>query len=173
MKINLNESARKLSLAEIKELPKASVIWLASETTEPEGIKWFAKLPIMVYVPGEDGAVIGANEAGYFDRKFSDLFNDTGLSYWDKEPENEQLCGITEDEFNQISNGPIASALTAAIIKRYNSFHLFCEKAGFEYESFLDGMAERRDFSSKELLTIFKLLDLTEEETNELFAERI
>lgn len=115
MNTNTKNEARILSLDEIKKLPPATVIyrmWISTITEEditnwemaPDnlGKKWTSIAPAMICESGDNGYLVGGNEAGTFDSYFAN--NLDGDLYWDSMPTVEQIhqYGITEEEYNAL-----------------------------------------------------------------------
>ncbi len=170
---NLN-AARTLSLDEIKELPKGSVIWYSFVDNDGEdGIIWHDVFPVMVAVPGAGGFIVGGSEAGIFDNSIDEtLFKDPAAICWDQEPDDDQLPGISGSEYDLISGGPVTMSLAAAITSRWKNFKDFCKESGFNYDSFMAAIAGERDFMPQELDSIFNMMDLTTDEIHGM-EERI
>ena len=95
----MNTTARKLTLDEIKALPKASVIWMENQYITDEGIIWYSLDPMMVCVPGENGCLIGGDKHSHFDLDIDDhLLDDSTM--WNMEPAKNQLVGISAAEYD-------------------------------------------------------------------------
>lgn len=96
--------AKKLTLDEIKELPKASVVWMAINWTDEDGIVFHTVDPVMVWRKNKESRLIGSfDNESYIDRSIDDnLLSDPDLSIWDHEPAEEQLEGISEEEYNRL-----------------------------------------------------------------------
>ena len=130
MKMNEITKAKKLTIDEIKSLPLASVVWFSFEYENDEGIAWHGYRPVMVCVPGENGTLIGGEEDSYIRISIDDHMLDSREdSFWNFKPNEEQLKGITEEEYNampdpeQINNHKLAFAITSRKI----SVEAFCK----------------------------------------------
>lgn len=172
MKQNETIISRKLTIEEIKSLPLASVIWYAREYKTDEGIVWHCYSPVMVCVPGDNGELIGGDEASIIEVTISDkMMNDPIDSFWNYRPEESQLKGITEEEYNSLTDEEriVNTELAALITSKGMTFTVFCENAGLNYEHFWESMIGKREFVQHEIVTIRNILNLSDDETMRVF----
>lgn len=166
----MNTIAKKLTLDEIKALPKASVIWMEVNDKTDNGIVWYSLDPVMIRVPGENGYLIGGNKDSIIDLAIDSHLLDN-ISIWNHEPNREQLIGITQEEYDSISNEEsiVFSGLSAAITSRRYTFKSFCELAGLNYTDFMDALTGKREFIQMEMVIIRSMLNLSDAETMSVF----
>lgn len=166
----MNTIAKKLSLDEIKALPKASVIWMEVNDITDNGIVWHSLDPVMIRVPGENGYLIGGNKDSIIDLAIDSHLLDN-FSIWNHEPNREQLTGITQEEYDSIRDEEsiVFSGLSAAITSRGYTFKSFCELAGLNYTDFMDALTGKREFIQMEMVVIRSILNLSDAETIAVF----
>lgn len=171
---NQPEIARKLTLEEIKALPKATVIWFALEQTGDTGVIWHSVYPCVVCASGENGMIIGGNKEEIFCRDITDtMLDESDISFWDHEPNDIQLIGINEKEYNSFDfheEDIIFPALAAAITSRRISFKRFCDMAELDKKQFAKAITGQREFAAWDIEKISQVLNLTDSETDELFS---
>lgn len=161
--VNTPPAPRKLTLEEIEALPFASVIWISS-TDNDNGVIWHWKSPVVVGAPGRYGVLVGGAESSIIYREISEkTFADPSETYWTQEPDDSQIQGITEAEYN---HGPdaghiIHQKLAEAITGRKLTFTRFCEQVGLDFDSFWSMMTGKRDPAASELLKIAESLNTT------------
>ena len=168
----MNTTAKKLTLDEIKELPVATIIWRAYVIETDEGIVWHGTVPAMICVPGKGGYFLGGDEAGAFDYEIDDhLTDDQSDSYWDSQPADDQLPGITKQEYDDLKDEEhiMLSKLAKAITYRRYTFEAFCEMTGLNYAKFWNAITGNREFTQHEIVTIRTVLDLTDDEVMKIF----
>lgn len=104
MKNTENTIAKKLTLEEIKALPKASVVWMAIHYISDDSIVFHTVDPVMVWRTSEGSGLIGCFEKGsYIDRCIDEsLLSDPNLTIWDLEPADNQLEGISQEEYDKL-----------------------------------------------------------------------
>lgn len=165
-------TARKLTLEEIEALPKGSVIWMSWYTGD-EAVVWHDIVPVMVAVPGKDGLLIGGNRESSCDLDIdSDLFDRPYHEYWDSEPDDSQIPGITEEEYNATPDeceDIVFTKLTAEITARGITFDRFCKHIGMSKKRFMDKVTGKKEFMQPELVSIRCALNLTDDETRDIF----
>lgn len=170
---NETNTARKLTLDEIKALPRASVVWCAMRTVSDDGICWFSADPVLVGVAGEGGDLIGSNEAGIIYRVINDELFDRDVSIWTSEPTPEQAHGITEKEYNALDDPNDDcikfSALATAITSRGMTLEAFSESIGIKSASFWKAITGKREFVKWEIVKIRVSLQLTDDEVMKIF----
>ena len=172
--MNTNEKnfARQISLEEIKELPKGSVIWMAYVRKEDTGIVWHGTDPAMICVPGEDGYVIGGGEGGTYDYLIDDLVK-TDYTLWNVEPDDSQLPGISTEEYNAMrgEENIVLTELAAAITARKMTFERFSEKIGMNYSDLWDLLTGKiESVQCVDLAAIMSTLNVTDEKLTKLFS---
>ncbi len=165
-------TARKLTLEEIEALPFASVIWMSS-TNNDNGVIWTWKLPVVIGCPGTYGIIVGGNDDGIFERYIDEhLFDAPGLCFWDSEPDDSQIPGITEEEYNATPDeyeDIVFTKLTAEITTRGITFDRFCKHIGMSKKRFMDKVTGKKEFMQPELVSIRCALNLTDDETRDIF----
>ena len=97
----MNTIAKKMTLDEIKTLPRGSVMWAEFNDRTDEGIVWYSLDPVVVCEPGENGCLIGGNKDSFIDRNIDNHLLDD-LTIWSSEPEKEQLSGITQKVYDDL-----------------------------------------------------------------------
>ena len=95
-------AAKKMTLDEIKALPKASIVWLEVQYESDDGIKFYSLDPVMVCVPGEDGCLIGGDKHCFINRDIDDQLLDDATTIWSMEPDREQLEGMSAAEYDAL-----------------------------------------------------------------------
>lgn len=163
--------ARKLTLDEIKELPKATVLWIEFVDETDEGIIWHSVDPVLVCAPGPGGALIGGNKDSFIDLNIDDDLLKNGRVFWDREPNREQLTGINQDEYDTLTGEGkiIYPALARAITGQGMTFDRFCDSTGLNYGKFWKALTGQREFVCSEIVAIRTALDLSDNEVNEIF----
>ena len=166
----MNTIAKKLTLDEIKALPKASIIWMEVNDKTDNGIVWYSLDPVMIRVPGENGYLIGGNKDSIIDLAIDSHLLDN-ISIWNHEPNREQLTGITQEEYDSITDEEsiVLSGLSAAITSRRYTFKSFCELAGLNYADFMDALTGKREFIQMEMVVIRSILNMSDAETMAVF----
>lgn len=166
---NTPPTARKLTIEEIKALPFASIIWY-SNVSNDNGVVWHWKTPVVVYCPGDEGWLGGdAFGGGVIEKSIDDdMFSNPNDSYWNSEPTDDQLPGITKDEYNELWNGDeediTMPKLAEAITGRKITFEKICNLTGIDFGHFTDAMTGKEDFTCGELATIARELNTTVDE---------
>lgn len=162
---NAISTARPLTLKEIEDLPFASVIWMSC-TNNDDGVIWHWKRPVVVGAPGRYGAVMGGDEGGIIIRDIDEeMLADSSETYWTQEPDDSQVPGITEAEFNADPEEKIVYVkLAEAITGRKMTFRRICEQTGIDLQDFMEKMSGNRDFTCGELGAIARALDTTVDE---------
>lgn len=99
-----NTIARKLTLEEIKALSRGSVVWVVMIFTSEDGTVFHTIDPVMVWRTKEGSGLIGcSDECSYIDICIDDdLFSDPDLTIWNIEPDDNQLKGISQEEFDSL-----------------------------------------------------------------------
>lgn len=98
---NTMPTAKKLTLEQLESLPLGAVVWRSTEEINEEGIAWHYVAPVMVYEPGKDGALVGGfANCGYFGSSMADILYDPTISFWNIKPDDWQLIGLSEEEYN-------------------------------------------------------------------------
>lgn len=172
MKTNETNIAKKLSLEEIEALPKASVIWRGYVFNSDEGIVWHSIEPLLVCVPGKDGVLMGGDKNSYVDLVINEhLFDDPTDTYWNQEPTDSQLPGITREEYDAFTeeNRIVFTGLASAITSKGMTFKGFCKQNGMNYNSFWNAITGNREFLQKEIVAIRTTLELSDDEAREIF----
>ena len=166
----MNTIAKKLTLNEIKALSRGTVLWAEFDDLTDEGIVWYALDPVVICQEGENGCLIGGNKDSIIDRDINDDLLEN-LSLWTSEPNKEQLAGITEQEYNDLTDeGKIVfPELAAAITSRRYTFEAFCTSAGLDYPKFWNAITGKREFNRHEIITIRSALNLPDEEVMRIF----
>lgn len=105
--MNTNEimntnTAHQLTLAELEALPLGSVIWISFIYEEKNGVVWHSIWPVMVCATGKDGYIIGGDRDSIFDWDIASLLKE-GFTAWSMKPDDSMIPGITEEEFNALS----------------------------------------------------------------------
>ena len=96
---------KKLTLAEIESLPKASVIWREQHATggEKTGIDHYLIEPMLICVSGKGGVLAWADKhsCAYYDIDES-LINDHRI-FWSAEPETDMIsAGVPDSYYDQL-----------------------------------------------------------------------
>lgn len=173
MKTNDNtNNARMLTLEELETLPRGSVIWRSINLETDEGIVWHDFDPMMICVSGPNGKLIGADAWNYFEYEINNyLMEDSQIHFWDIEPNDAQLPGITRAEYDALTDEEriVNTKLAAAITSKGMLFEKFCETAGIDYRRFWSAITGSREFVQSEIVTIRTVLSLSDEETREIF----
>lgn len=163
-------TAKKLTLDEIKALPRGSVMWAEFNDRTDEGIVWYSLDPVMVCAPGENGCLIGGDKDSFIDRNIDDHLLDD-FTIWSSEPVKEQLSGITAKEYNDLEGEEkiVFPELAAAITSRRYTFMSFCEAVNFNYQKFWNAITGKREFEQWEIVTIRTALNLKDDEVMKIF----
>ena len=159
-------TARSLTLEEIEDLPFASVVWMCC-THNDNGVIWHWKKPVVVGAAGRYGAVMGGDEDGIIIRKIDeDMLADQSETYWTQEPDDSQVPGITEEEYNADPNEEniVCVQLAEAITGRKVTFRRICEQTGIDLREFMAKMNGKKGFTCRELLAIAHALGTTVDE---------
>lgn len=148
-------NARKLTLEEIKNLPKASVIWREQFTEDEEsGFVFYQLEPMLVCVPGECGVLAWANKYSFLDLTIDeDLLS--GRSFWDKEPDQDMIQGVPESDFDRFINAsPLddftfpQKQLLSTITRAGFSVPRFCQETGIDESALIQNLqSEKADES--------------------------
>lgn len=168
----MNTNAKKLTLDEIKMLPIGSVIWRAYFIETDNGIVWHGTSPAMICVAGHGGYIIGGDEAGTFEHDIDDhMMDDPTNSFWDSQPSDNQLPGITKQEYNALRGEESITFpdLATAITSRRYTFEAFCKLAGLNYAKFWNAITGSREFTQHEIVTIRSELNLSDDEVKTIF----
>lgn len=164
--------AKKLTLEDIKSLPKGAVVWGTSINESDDGIVWHDVLPLLIAVPGENGLLIGGEKQSIFDRDIDDgLLADSDYCIWDSEPARDQLCGITRDEFNDMQDPAIIqfTRLAYAITYRGFTFEQISDITGIRLKRIWNILTGKSEIEQCEIVAIRSALDLTDDETMAVF----
>lgn len=96
-------NAKMLTLEEIKNLPKASVIWRQEFYLDSDyDIEWFQLEPMLVCIPGEDGVLSWANSYSFLHLDIDDNLINNNRIFWDMEPDSDMTeRGMSESKFNE------------------------------------------------------------------------
>ncbi len=167
----MNTNAKKLTLKEIEAMPRGSVVWRGDVNID-DGVIWHYAAPAVICVAGPGGYLLGGDEAGTFDMDINEhLMNDPTTTFWDNEPSDAQLLGITRAEFDSMDTPEeiVFPKLATAITSRKMSLENFCEKAGLVYHEFWNAMTGKREFRQWEIVKIRVALNLTDDEVMEIF----
>ena len=166
----MNTTAKKLTLDEIKALPRGSVMWIEFNDRTDEGIVWYTLDPVIVCAAGENGCLIGGNKDSFIDRNIDDHLLDD-LTIWSSVPDKEQLSGITQKEYDELVGEEkiVFPELAAAITSRRYTFDAFCTFTGLDYTKFCNAITGSREFTQCEIVTIRSALNLTDEEVANIF----
>ena len=163
---NAISTARSLTLEEIENLPFASVIWMSC-TNNDNGVIWHWKRPVVVGAAGRYGAVMGGVEGGIIYREIDEgMLSDPTETYWTQEPDNSQLPGITEEEYNADPNEEkiVYVQIAEAITSRKVTFRRICEQTGIDLREFMAKMNGKKGFTCREILAIAHALGTTVDE---------
>lgn len=163
--------AKKLTLDEIKALPRTSVIWYSYEIITDEGIMFHYAAPVMVCVPHENGCLIGGDGLSIFDRDIDDHLMDDDISFWDTEPNREQLSGITVDEYDDLIdvNRIVFPKLATAITSKGYTFETFSSATGLNPVQLWKSITGQREFTVKEIEVIVDKLNMSAADMREIF----
>lgn len=163
--------AKKLTLNEIKALPRTSVIWYSCVLTTDEGIMFHYSAPVMVCVPHENGCLIGGDELSIFDRAIDDHLMDDGITFWDSEPHRKQLPGITDKEYNDLTDVTriVFTKLATAITSKGYTFDSFSRATGLNPFQLWKSITGQREFSGKEIEVIVDKLNMSAVDMKEIF----
>ena len=166
----MNTIAKKLSLDEIKMLSRGTVLWAEFDDLTDKGIVWYTLDPVVVCKEGENGCLIGGGRDSIIARDIDDCLLEN-FTIWNHEPNREQLTGITQEEYDSITNEEsiVFSGLSAAITSRRYTFKSFCELAGLNYTDFMDALTGKREFIQMEMVIIRSILNLSDAETMAVF----
>lgn len=165
-------AAKKLTLDEIKALPRTSVIWYSYEIITDEGIMFHYTAPVMVCVPHENGCLIGGDESSIFDRDIDDHLMDDDISFWDAEPDRGQLSGITQKEYDDLTdvNSIVFPKLATAITSKGYTFESFSRTAGLNPVQLWESITGQREFTGKEIEVIVDKLNMRAADMRDLFS---
>lgn len=166
----MKTTAKKLTLDELKRLPRGSAVWAEFLDKSEEGIVWYILDPVVVCEPGENGSIIGGNRDAIIARYIDDHLLEE-LTIWSSEPDKEQLTGITQKEYDDLPDVRkiLFPELATAITSRRYTFEAFCTFAGLDYHDFWDAITGYREFVLHEIVSIRSALNLTDEETMSIF----
>lgn len=168
----MNTNAKKLTLKEIEAMPRGSVIWRGEVNSSDDGIIWHYADPAVICVAGPGGYLLGGCDAGTFDMDINEhLLDSPTLTFWDREPADEQLPGITRAEFDAMDEPEmiVFPNLAMAITSRRMTLEKFCEIAGLAYQEFWYAITGKREFRQWEIVKIRVALNLTDDEVMEIF----
>ena len=167
-------SAKKLTLDEIRTLPKASVIWYSYELITDEGIMFHSVDPLMVCAPGDNGRLIGGGKDYDLDLDINKhLFDDPCSALWDSKPCADQLNGISGEEYDAITEKkPIVfKELATAITSRRYTFIKFCELIEMDYIRFWNKITGYDQFDQHDISAMKKALLLNDGEIMEMISQ--
>ena len=155
------ETAKKLSIEEMKALPFASVIWRNLTTVNDNGITFYVNSPCLVCDVGDNLYLVGGDSAGSFEYGIEDILNDESISFWNGEPRKDQLTGISISEYDEMDDTEqiVFPDLASAITSRGMTFKIFCSAAGIDYHSFWDSITGKTSFSCREIADIANKLN--------------
>jgi hypothetical protein len=171
----MENTAKKLTLEEIKALPRASVIWLVTYNCSDDGVVWHEVDPSLICVAGEGGVICGADNDSTWDFVINDdLFERPyKFEFWNYEPNREQLPGITGDEYNGLPNANddliMLPELAAKITYKGFTFDRFCEQTGLNSKRFWKALIGKREFMQWEIVVIRSELNLSDDDVREIF----
>ena len=170
----MNNTAKKLTIEELKALPKASVVWCAFEETDDYGIVWHHSDPAIICEPGEGGMLLGGDKDGYFDHTIDDgLLNLSYLSIWDHEPNDDQLIGISETDYNSVSEDIHThiqfTTLAAAITSKGVTFETLSDMTGIRVKRIYKILKHMDEISQCEIQAIRRALNLNDDVTRQVF----
>ena len=168
--------AKQLTLQELKELPRATVVWVELRFKEDNGILWHAVEPGMIISSGDDLFIVGGGEGGYFahDIAESDDISNWFLenAFWNQEPTEDQVkYGLSEKEFNEMpefENVAFPNLVTAISSKKL-TIKAFCGTLEMKEKRFYDCLIGKKDFTRDEIERISSALDLTDYQIREIF----
>ena len=136
--------AKKLTLDEIKNLPKGSVIWREEFAEDDDcGFVYYQLEPMLICVPGEDGVLAWANDSSYL---FLSIGEDllSRRSFWNKEPEPDMIEGVPESEYDKfIEETPLddfrfqRKHLLSVITRMGFTVSRFCDEMDLDQSSFI------------------------------------
>ncbi len=172
---NMN-TARKLSLEEIEAMPRGSVVWRSFYTKTDEGIIWHTADPMLVCLPGHGGYLLGADKDSYWEGDIDNsLMSAPDISYWNSEPADDQLRGITKEQYNAMTNEELIvnTKLAAAITTRGVLFKELCSMTGMNFNHFWKALTGECEFVRSEIVTIRTVLDLTDDEVLDIFFPEV
>lgn len=161
-------TAKKLTLDEIKALPRASVIWSSFVFNTDEGIQFHTVYPVMVCVPHENGCLIGGDEEIYLRWIIDNQLMENDVTFWDIEPARDQLPGITQNEYDGLPDVK-RIILAAAITSKGYSFESFSMTAGLSLDRLRESLNGQREFTLDEMEKISKVLEFSDDQIREVF----
>ena len=174
MKINETNTtaAEKLTLSEIAAMPRKADLYFTKENEEPEdGILWHEIELATIVDPGMYGRIIVVSKGGYRDFDIcDDLLDDPTIAFWNREPDHQQLKGVSEDEFNTLPEGILLKNLSRRITSEKMTFETFCRDADLDLDSFTNAMTGNSDFTAGMVAKISKILNLIDGEMMDLFT---
>lgn len=96
-------NAKKLTVQDIINLPKASVIWKEEHHfDENYNIGYYELFPMLVCVPGENGVLAWACKSYYCHLFINENLIDENTSFWDCEPDPDMISNdISETEYDK------------------------------------------------------------------------
>ena len=161
----MENTAKKLTLEEIKALPFASVIWHAYVTND-NGVIHHSKMQVVNVGSGNYGWLAASDEGGLYDEEITDnMLDDFNKSYWTLEPDDDMLPGITRKEFDELPYGwpdyITCPKLAEAITSRKITFEKICNQTGIDFGHFVNAMTGKEDFTCGELARIARELNTT------------
>ena len=164
-------AAKKLTLDEIKALPRTSVIWYSYEIITDEGIMFHYTAPVMVCVPHENGCLIGGDDMSIFDRNIDDHLMDDDVSFWNAEPDRRQLSGITQEEYDDLVDVSriVFPKLATAITSKGYTFESFSRAAGLNPVQIWKSITGQREFTGREIEVIVDKLNMSAADMREIF----
>jgi len=167
-----NTTAKRLGREDLKQLPGFTKIWVAGEN-EDDGILWHWTAPAVVFNSGEDPVIPCDLDDGLVTYEVTESFSEVhpDISFWDNEPDDAQLQGVTEAEFTSMPEPIKYKKLAHEITNRQMSFELFCEASGFDLDQFNQMITGKRNITSlSEIAEIGYSLGIDGAELIELFA---
>ncbi len=173
MKTNeTNNTARKLTLEEIAAMPRKTDLYFTYEEDCPDdGIVWNWGATATIVAPGMNGRIIVVSEGGYRDFDiYDDLLNDPDISFWDHEPDQQQLKGISEEEYGTVPENVLLKNLSHRITSEKMTYERFCRAADLDLDTFTKAMTGACDFTAGMIAKISKTLNLTDDELMKMFT---
>lgn len=169
-----NRFAKRLNREDLMQIPGFSKIYVACEDDNlQDGILWHWTAPAVVFNSGDDPIVVCDLVSGINSYEVDESFaeNVPYISFWDIEPDSEQLKGVSEEEFNELPEPIHFKRLAHEITSRGLSFKTFCRDAGLDLEEFNQIITGKRlILRTGELVKIGNALGLFEDDLIGLFA---
>lgn len=161
---------KRLSLDEIRELQRASVIWLEQHDIDTEtGAAFFRIYPMMICVQGEGGVLAFADTDSVIVHDINDSLINHDRLFWDEEPDPDLIsCCLPWDQYNSfldwIGSDPVCLRdLVEAVTLAGISFDQLGQAAGLTEDQLRSALIGKRDLSQEEKARIGDLLKASDD----------